>query len=213
MDPSLTQPASGRRDFLSFLLPLARQKYEDTPIVTHEDGYYETRLHQGRIGSYLEWPAFAATDHQGRTVDIHRDVIAGQPVVLSFFYTRCKGSCPVTTGRMIDLAATMEAAGRRVRFISITLEPEFDTPAELATYAKNVLPEKADWRLLHTLPETLIQLRRHFGFYDLNPAIDADPRRHAAMVLIGDDRTHRWITLPAIATLRQWRSALSRCAA
>ena len=102
---------------------------------------------------------------------------------------------------------------RPARFVSITLEPEEDTPAVLAEYARDVLPREADWHLLTTSQPTLKALRQYLGFYDLDPTVDADPRRHAAMVLMGDTRTHRWLTLPAVSTLRQWRSTLSRCIA
>jgi protein SCO1/2 len=161
----------------------------------------------------MQWPAFALVNQHGRKVDLHRDILAGHPVVLSFFYTKCKGSCPVTTGRMMSLATLLAEQQRPARFVSITLEPEEDTPAVLAEYAHDVLPSDTDWHLLTGEKDTITVLRRHLGFYDLNPIIDADPRRHAAMVLIGDTRTHRWITLPAISTLRQWRSALRRCIA
>lgn len=183
------------------------------PAIHHEDGDFETHLVDGRLASHMSWPAFSLVDHRGRAVDLHRDIIAGHSVVLSFFYTQCKGSCPVTTSRMTDLAEVLGAQGRAVRFISITLEPDEDTPTVLGEYARDVLPAAADWHLLTGAKATITALRRHLGFYDLNPAIDADPRRHAAMVLMGNDRTHRWITLPAISSPRQWRSALSRCMA
>ena len=213
MEPTLP-PAIDRRSFLSLFGKGTEASPEpQSSVIEHEDGAYESKLYQGRIGSYLEWPRFSLTDHHGRQRDLQRDVIAGQPVVLNFFYTKCKGSCPVTMGRMIELAEHVADARRTTRFISVSLEPEVDTPSVLADYAKVVLPAGADWHLLNAKADTLNELRRYLGFYDLNPAVDADPRRHAAMVLIGDERTHRWITLPAISTLRQWRSALARCAA
>ena len=202
-----------RRSFFSFSWKKNAEPTPPTTAITHEEGGLETQLLNGRVASYLRWPSFALTNHRSQRVDLHRDVLAGHPVVLSFFYTQCKGSCPVTTGRMMELERLLRAQKRPVRFVSISLEPEEDTPAVLAEYARHVIPTEADWHLLTTDAQTLKGLRQHLGFYDLDPAVDADPRRHAAMVLMGNDATHRWFTLPAMSTLRQWRSTLSRCTA
>ncbi|MBX3743501.1 MAG: SCO family protein [Akkermansiaceae bacterium] len=166
----------------------------------------------GALLSMETWPDFALTDAKGRVVDLHRDLIQGKTVVLTFFYTNCKGSCPATTGRLVDLWHAMGPATReRVRFISVSVEPHLDTPAALVEWASDTVPDGADWHLLTGALADITRLRHFVGFYDLDPAVDADPRLHAAMVMMGNDRTHRWLSLPAESSSRQWRSTLSRC--
>lgn len=208
MEPITTS----RREFFTFAWTRASVAPPSNGV-RHEDGGYESQLVDGRLTSYVEWPDFALTNQRHERVDLHRDVLAGRCVVLSFFYTQCKGSCPITAGRMGELAKVVQEQQRRVRFISISLEPEEDTPEALAAYAAEKTPANADWHLLTGDRAVITAVRRHLGFYDLNPALDADPRRHAAMVLMGNDCTHRWLTIPAVASLRQWRSTLSRCIA
>lgn len=215
-EETATAPVSSRRGFFSALLPgfLSRSSNESTTArLAHPEDTHDTLLKNGRIASYVTWPQFPLTDQHGASIEFHRDVVANRAVVISFFYTQCKGSCPVTMERMLNLHTYLTRRGSPVRFISITLEPDQDTPAALSDYAANMLPEGSDWHLLTGSLATLTALRRHLGFYDLNPVIDRDPRRHAAMVLMGNDSTHRWLSLPAIATQRQWRSTLLRCLA
>jgi protein SCO1 len=214
-EETATAPATDRRSFLTALLPgflAPGSPPAPPPAAAHEDTH-DTLLKNGRIVSYLTWPRFALTDQRGNSVDLYRDVIAGRTVIVSFFYTQCKGSCPVTMRRMLDLHTHLHQRSTPVRFLSITLEPDIDTPRELRSYAADTLPPGSDWHLLTGPLPTITALRRHLGFYDLDPAIDADPRRHAAMVLMGNDTTHRWLSLPAIATPRQWRSTMHRCLA
>lgn len=76
-------------------------------------------------------PAFALLDASGRTVT-DAD-LRGRPWVADFIFTRCAGACPAMTARMAALRA--EAAAE-VQFVSITVDPEHDTPEVLARYAR-----------------------------------------------------------------------------
>lgn len=214
-EETAASPVSDRRGFLSALLPSFLSLRPGTSAVPphHNDDTHDTLLKNGRVSSYVTWPHFPLTDHHGSSIDFHRDVVCDRAVVISFFYTQCKGSCPVTMGRMLDLHTYCTQRSSRVRFISITLEPDQDTPAVLRDYAADILPKGGDWHLLTGSLSIITALRKHLGFYDPNPEIDRDPRRHSAMVLMGNDASHRWLALPAIATERQWRSTLYRCLA
>jgi protein SCO1 len=213
---SLAQPVRQAAPTFSSDPTQAPTQSAATTTSVHQDEPLETRLDPatGTLLSYERWPVFPLVDATGRQVDLHRDLIAGHTVVIVFFYTQCRGSCPVTTGRLINLWASLANSQRsQVRFISVSLEPWTDTPPVLASWAADIVPSDADWHLLTGDAQVITSLRRHLGFYDLDPAVDANPRRHAAMVMMGNDRTHRWLSLPAVATLRQWRSTLSRCCA
>ncbi|MEZ5329054.1 MAG: SCO family protein [Verrucomicrobiales bacterium] len=176
-----------------------------------EKDHHDTSLGAGAVRSFIEWPEFSLTNQDGKRVDFHRDIIVGRSVVLSYFYTHCDGSCPGTTQRMAELCELVGTLGVPVRFVSVSLKPHEDTPSELRAYARDVVPKGGDWHFLTGSYEEVTTLRHHLGFYELNPDIDRIPSRHSAMVLIGDDTTHRWLPLPAVAPLRQWRSVLARC--
>lgn len=75
-------------------------------------------------------PAFALTDHQGQAVTPAS--FEGEPWIASFIFTRCGGVCPRIVERMKTLGPRLPPGLRRV---SISVDPEHDTPEVLARYA------------------------------------------------------------------------------
>ena len=78
-------------------------------------------------------PDFKFTERSGQT--IQRGDLAGKVWVVDFFYTTCPGPCPMLSSR---LSAIQEKLGDRadVRLVSISLDPEKDTPDVLKQYAE-----------------------------------------------------------------------------
>lgn len=82
-------------------------------------------------------PQFTLYDQQGETFAINR--VRGKWVVMNFIYTRCPIAtmCPAATARMYDLQRTAREQGRDdLELLSITLDPAYDTPAVLKSYAE-----------------------------------------------------------------------------
>ncbi len=87
------------------------------------------------IGENL--PDFTLLDQEGRAVSASR--FRGRQVVLNFIFTRCPiaNMCPASTLRMMDLQKAARAAGvTNFELVSISLDPEYDTPGVLKEYAE-----------------------------------------------------------------------------
>ena len=81
-------------------------------------------------------PDFALYDQDGRVVQSNR--FRGRQVVLNFIFTRCPvpTMCPAATRRMVELQRQAREAGvEQVEFVSVTLDPVYDTPGVLHAYA------------------------------------------------------------------------------
>lgn len=81
-------------------------------------------------------PDFTLLDQDGRAVSASH--FRGRQVMLNFIFTRCPIAtmCPAATQRMMALQAAARKAGvADVEFISISLDPEYDTPGVLKEYA------------------------------------------------------------------------------
>lgn len=105
-----------------------------------------------RLPVYGSVPSFSLTNQFGRPfslADLH-----GKIWVADIIFTRCPASCE-TMSR--NLAALQEKLPRGLawQFISLTADPEFDTPATLAEYAKRHGADPARWMFL-TGPKPLI---------------------------------------------------------
>jgi protein SCO1 len=146
----------------------------------------------------------------GRPVRFYDDLVRDRSVVISFMYTRCNGSCPATTAKLARLQDRFGARmGRDLLFLSITLDPEHDGPAELRKYAAT-FDAKPGWVFLTGERDDIDALRWSMGIRDLDPAVDRDRSQHGALLTFGNDRTGRWAALPAPSSVPFLASAILR---
>ena len=109
-------------------------------------------------------PAFALVDQNGRqfTITDLRDRVA----VVTFIYATCTDTCPLLTAKMASLQGPLAADfGSRVRFVSITVDPEVDTPAVLRGYAKAHGANLTGWSFLTGPPSAIDDVVRAYGAY------------------------------------------------
>jgi protein SCO1/2 len=84
-----------------------------------------------------------------------RDLTHNRVTVLSFIYTRCAApkACPYATGvlNQLHLLSTRDPTlAKNMRLVSISFDPEYDTPQRLASYSGNVREQKSgcEWRFV-----------------------------------------------------------------
>ncbi len=88
---------------------------------------------------------FTLTERSGRTVGSAE--LAGRVWIADFIFTRCETICPRMTATMATLASELSDAPR-VRFVSFTVDPAYDTPAVLADYAARYGADPERWLFL-----------------------------------------------------------------
>lgn len=98
---------------------------------------------------------FSMTNQSGQTV--RRADLAGQVWVADVIFTRCPGPCAMMTTRMADLQASVPKDWP-VRFISLTADPEYDTPEVLRTYADEYQADSQRWHFLHSTKAAIVDL-------------------------------------------------------
>lgn len=109
-------------------------------------------------------PGFALTDQDGARFTF--DDLRGKVAVVTFIYARCTDSCPLLTAKMASLQKPLAADfGPRLRFISITVDPEIDTPAVLRGYAKAHGANLSGWSFLTGAPAAIDEVIRAYGAY------------------------------------------------
>ena len=107
------------------------------------------------IGEQL--PEFTLLDQEGRAVAGSR--FRGRQIVLNFIFTRCPIAtmCPAATERMAALQqAAREAGAKDFELISISLDPEYDTPGVLKDYAQLRGLDTSNWSFL-TGPDAAVR--------------------------------------------------------
>ncbi len=73
--------------------------------------------------------------NDGRRVQLSEELDDNRAVVLSFIYTSCTTVCPLTSATLADLQGKLGPARDLVHVVSISIDPEYDTPARLRDYA------------------------------------------------------------------------------
>lgn len=115
---------------------------------------------QPRVGDPL--PDFTLTSHRGARVSLAS--LRGRWVVVNFIYTRCP--LPEVCPRLTAAFAAMQRrfAGMPLTFLSVTLDPRFDTPEVLEAYARRA-GAKAGWHFLTGSAGEVEGVAREFGLF------------------------------------------------
>jgi protoheme IX farnesyltransferase len=107
-----------------------------------------------------EVPDFELTEASGKT--IQRADLEGKVWLAAFIFTRCSGTCPVMSGNMSDLQSKLPAEGN-LRFVSFTVDPDWDRPAVLEEYARRYQADRSRWLFVTGQKPQVRQLAR-LGF-------------------------------------------------
>ncbi|RMG40434.1 MAG: SCO family protein [Planctomycetota bacterium] len=100
---------------------------------------------------------FRLVDRRGRTVS--KSDLLGRPWVVGFIFTRCAGPCPRLTKAMHTLLPYVKRAGARL--VTISVDPEHDTPEVLNRYAAAYEAEDEDWLFLTGPKQAVYSLIRN----------------------------------------------------
>jgi len=93
----------------------------------------------------FEVPDFALTNQDGRIIT--RSNLLGQVWIADIIFTRCAGPCPEMTRRMAELQAAIPVSSP-VRFVTLTTDPDYDTPAVMRAYARRFMAQSERWHFL-----------------------------------------------------------------
>lgn len=125
-------------------------------------------------------------DQNGKEVRLYTDLIAGKTIVVNSFFATCSGSCPVMTGTFRKIQQDLgDRLGRDVHMISITVDPETDTPEQLRRFAKEA-GAKPGWRFVTGDPANVRLALQKLG-------LSTDVKEnHTAIVIIGNEPKGVW---------------------
>lgn len=113
-----------------------------------------------RVGEKV--PDFELTDQALQRVKLSS--LRGEPVAVTFLYTRCPvaTACPMTTAKFSRLDALLKAKGYG-KLLVVTVDPEHDTPAVLADYARKAGADVKRWKFLTGSPTAVAEVASSFG--------------------------------------------------
>lgn len=126
-------------------------------------------------------PGFSLTDQNGNTVT-DAD-LRGKIWIADFIFTRCKGPCPLMTARMLEMQKALTKTPE-VKLVSVTVDPDYDTPEVLRKYAETNFADPDRWKFL-TGDKAVIEKLVTEGFMQELSEENGEPV-HGTMFLIVD---------------------------
>jgi protein SCO1/2 len=132
-----------------------------------------------------ETPAVTLVRGDGKNVSLPHELDDGRPVLLNFIFTTCSSTCPLTSRTLEEFQRKLGPEAARLHVMSISIDPEQDTPARLTEYA----------RKFHAGPQ--------WQYYTGTVAASLTAQR-AFDVYRGDKMSHTPVTLMRAAPGKSW---------
>jgi len=134
--------------------------------------------------SYMQNPLLLTQDN--KPVHFFDDMLRGKIVQINFMRTNCPDICPMATANLARVQSLLgDKVGRSINMISLSVDPQRDTPAELKKFAEN-FDVKSGWYFLTGAPTEIDPLLRRLAGYT------TDPLDHSSVLIIGNVETGVW---------------------
>ena len=128
----------------------------------------------------------ALVNQDGQSVRFKTEVVGDRIVVLDFVYTTCTTVCPVLSALFSQLQGKLgDRLGRDVFLVSVTVDPNRDTPARLKAYAAKH-GARAGWTWLTGDKSSVDRVLKGLEAYTANF------EDHPSQVMVGDGRSGVW---------------------
>jgi protein SCO1/2 len=125
-------------------------------------------------------------DQDGKRIHFYSDLIKGKVVVISFLFTTCKLYCPMQGENLSKLQGALGARlGRDINLISVSVDPETDTPERLKAWGA-MFGAKPGWTFVTGAKPEIDRVSMAFT------GAAAIKGEHSAIVYIGNDKTGIW---------------------
>ena len=125
-------------------------------------------------------------NQDGKKVHFYSDVLKGKTVIVNAFFTSCTSVCPPMNRNMEKIQEALgDRVGRDVFLVSMTVDPETDTPARMKEYAKK-FHAGSGWLFLTGKKENL-----DWALYKLGQYVE-NKDDHQTVLIIGNEPTGLW---------------------
>jgi protein SCO1/2 len=183
------------------------------PAFAHDASEAKAHHHKVSAGLKVTMADYAVPEvrlvrDDGKTVALSKELDDGRPVVLNFVYTTCPGICPVMSQVFSQFQERLGGERDKVHMVSISIDPEQDTPARLREYAKK-FSAGSQWRHYTGTVAASVTAQKAFNAYR------GDKMSHDPLTLMRAAPGKPWIRIDGFATaddlLEQYLGLAAMC--
>ncbi|HYP00205.1 MAG TPA: SCO family protein [Pyrinomonadaceae bacterium] len=154
----------------------------------------------GRGAAYFPNHVLLTQDNQ--PVRFYDDLLKNRIVLINFVFTTCKGACSPMTANLAKVQQHLGSRlGKEVVMLSLSVDPETDTPAALKKYAESFKAQPG-WYFLTGKKETI-----DWVLYKLGNYVE-DKNQHGLKLIVGNEATGEWMKLHAMSNPTEIASAV-----
>jgi protein SCO1/2 len=159
-----------------------------------------------RTEQVVSVPDVTLKDTDGKPVALRQLLESSGPVLLDFVYTSCTAVCPLLSETFEQVQRELGPGAAGLTMVSISIDPEVDTPKVLRAYARTY-HAGPQWRFLTGDPKDVAEVQRAFDTWRANKM------DHASIVLLRPDPGKRWVRFEGLmmpgALVREYRAVRS----
>jgi protein SCO1/2 len=155
---------------------------------------------------------FTLTDQDGRSVSSGE--LRGSTLIVNFIFTSCPDVCPLLTQKMARIQRELGSQARNIRLLSISVDPDRDTPQALKSFALAHGAKLTNWSFLTGPIDTLSRVVvKGFRIYVQNSSLDPSTKSVASEGAVAPANlmqiTHgeHFVVVDALGQIRAYQTA------
>jgi protein SCO1/2 len=158
----------------------------------HHRAMAKTTSSQRSTAQYT-MPDLTMVDQNGEAVNVREFFDTERPVMVNFIFTTCTAICPMMTSIFQQVQVRLGDDAEQVLMVSISIDPEQDSPQALSKYAGR-FRAGPQWRFLTGSLEDSIAVQKAFQAYR------GDKMNHAPLTLMRANSNSDWVRLDGFAS-------------
>ena len=144
-----------------------------------------------------QMPDVTLINQEGKNVRLRNLVDSGKPVIVDFIYGTCTTICPVLSACFTNLQSKLGTNTQKVHLVSISIDPENDSPRVMREYLKRYRA-KPGWDFLTGSRKDIDAVMRGFDAYIPNKMA------HYAVTFIHMPGGDKWIRINGITSTSEF---------
>ncbi len=132
-------------------------------------------------------------DKDGHKTTLLSQLNGDKPVIVTFVFTTCTTICPVLSGTFSQLQTELGPDLDEVQMVSVSIDPEYDTPERLRAYA-DLFEAGPQWHFLTGKLDNIVAVQKSFDVYRGNKM------NHEPTILLRKSRDSQWIRMDGLAS-------------
>jgi protein SCO1 len=151
-------------------------------------------------------PDVVLTSHKGEKVNLPQLLASGKPMMLNFIFTTCTTICPVLSASFHQVQEIL-GEDQSVALISITIDPEYDTPEQLMKYSKR-FKANDNWQFYTGSYNDVVNVEKAFDIFR------GSKMSHEPITLIRGDVDTVWTRIDGLASaediVKEYRNIMDK---